>query len=236
MFKILVIMLISFNLYASSTMGTSGGEGRNKSHVKMHKGEIQNVLKAGTYTYVEVKGKKATLWAATSRKDVKKGMKVEFSKDMPMKNFKSKSLKRTFKTVYFVSDLFDEGKASSYKKSSTGVKAATKNRGTYRRKIKVGSIKKADFTVLDVWNKRTTLSGKEISLRAKVVKVTPQVMKKNWIHVQDGTGTDKFYDLVLTTDQNAKVGDIILIKGKVTTNKDFGFGYFYKLLIENVKF
>ncbi len=38
-----------------------------------------------------------------------------------------------------------------------------------------------------------------MKVRGKVVKFTPQIMGKNWIHVQDGTGADGTKDLTVTT-------------------------------------
>lgn len=39
-------------------------------------------------------------------------------------------------------------------------------------------------------------------------------------------------DLTVTSQQTAKVGDQVLITGKVLLNKDFGYGYNYPLLHE----
>jgi hypothetical protein len=60
-------------------------------------------------------------------------------------------------------------------------------------------------------------------------------MNRNWIHIQDGTGTGETADLTITSDQPAKVGDTIIIEGTVATDKDFGAGYFYEVIIENAK-
>jgi len=57
-------------------------------------------------------------------------------------------------------------------------------------------------------------------------------MNKNWIHLQDGTKDNDDYDLIITSNVGTKVGDVITIKGKVFLDKDFGHGYFYKLIIE----
>jgi hypothetical protein len=57
-------------------------------------------------------------------------------------------------------------------------------------------------------------------------------MDRNFLHVQDGTGDQKTNDLTVTSKQTAKVGDQVLVKGKVLLNKDFGAGYAYPLLLE----
>ena len=60
-------------------------------------------------------------------------------------------------------------------------------------------------------------------------------MKKNWIHIQDGTEFDGKFDLTITTDQEVKVGDKISVEGNVHLDKDFGFGYFYDVIVEDAK-
>jgi hypothetical protein len=66
------------------------------------------------------------------------------------------------------------------------------------------------------------------------MKYTGGIMGKNWLNLQDGTASpDGANDLVVTTDATVAVGDTIVIRGTVTTDRDFGFGYRYDLLIEN---
>jgi hypothetical protein len=60
-------------------------------------------------------------------------------------------------------------------------------------------------------------------------------MGKNWVHVQDGTGSSGSNDLTATTADTAKVGDTVLVSGKITQNKDFGAGYRYALILEDAK-
>ncbi|MEI7897164.1 MAG: hypothetical protein WCJ26_09020 [bacterium] len=58
-------------------------------------------------------------------------------------------------------------------------------------------------------------------------------MKKNWIHIQDGTEFSGKFDLTVTTDAEAAVGQTITLEGKITLNKDFGYGYAYEVLMED---
>ena len=61
------------------------------------------------------------------------------------------------------------------------------------------------------------------------------IMGKNWLHVKDGTGTSGTDDLVVTTSVTAKVGDKVLVNGKVSSDKDFGSGYRYDVIIEDAE-
>ena len=69
----------------------------------------------------------------------------------------------------------------------------------------------------------------------KVVKYNAGIMGKNWIHLRDGSGdaSKDTNDILVTTQAQAKVGDVVTASGIVRTNKDFGAGYTYKVLIED---
>jgi hypothetical protein len=60
-------------------------------------------------------------------------------------------------------------------------------------------------------------------------------MGKNWVHLRDGSGdaAKETNDILVTTQAQAKVGDVVTVSGVVRTNKDFGAGYTYKVLIED---
>ena len=88
-------------------------------------------------------------------------------------------------------------------------------------------------TVAEIYSKSASLAGKEVLVRGKVVKFTPSIMATNWIHLRDGTGGEGTNDLTITTGQTVKVGDTILVRGGLTVDKDFGYGYFYPVIIEN---
>jgi len=60
-------------------------------------------------------------------------------------------------------------------------------------------------------------------------------MNTNWIHLQDGTESDGKFDLTATCLENLNVGDIVTLEGKITLDKDLGYGYFYEVLLEDAK-
>lgn len=80
---------------------------------------------------------------------------------------------------------------------------------------------------------KAQLKGKQVAFKGKVVKVNNNVMKKNFLHIQDGTGKDGTNDITVTSTQTAKEGDVVSIVGKVTLDRDFGAGYLYPLIIED---
>jgi hypothetical protein len=68
------------------------------------------------------------------------------------------------------------------------------------------------------------------------VKYNEQIMGRNWLHIRDGSGTaGKDNDLTVTTADKAAVGDVVVVKGKVQVDKDFGAGYSYPVIVEDAK-
>ena len=89
-------------------------------------------------------------------------------------------------------------------------------------------------TVAEIVTRSAELKDQIVLVRGKVVKYHPEIMGMNWVHLRDGTGSavDNSNDLVVTTTHETKIGDIVTVKGIVRTDKDFGYGYAYKVLIE----
>jgi hypothetical protein len=92
-------------------------------------------------------------------------------------------------------------------------------------------------TVQEVFSRHKELAGKIIQVRGKVVKYNPGIMGKNWIHIQDGSGDPMHntHDLVATSTEEAVVGEIVTVQGKLAADKDFGAGYTYTAIIEEAK-
>jgi len=99
-----------------------------------------------------------------------------------------------------------------------------------------GSIEKADSgTIGEIFANKEALEGKDISVRGKVMKFSPMIMGRNWVHLQDGTGeaASGTNDLTITTSDTVKMGDIVLVTGTVVINKDLGAGYTYDVIVED---
>lgn len=81
--------------------------------------------------------------------------------------------------------------------------------------------------------KKKDYKGKEVKVTGKVVKFNAGIMERNWVHIQDGSESDGEFDLTITTMASVAVGDIVTFTGKITLEKDFGYGYFYDILMED---
>ncbi len=208
-------------------------------------GKVAETMNSGGYTYVLIDtGANGKVWAAGPNTAVKVGDTVGFTGGSEMRGFVSKTLNRTFETIYFVGALKVAGAAapapaaaSQPAPSAAASQPAAKKAASQpaAAPVKAGDVKKAEggLTVAEVFAQATALSGKQVVLRGKVVKYNGGIMGKNWLHIQDGTGAAGTNDLTVTTDSVAAVGDVVMVKGVLTTNKDFGSGYKYAVLVEN---
>ncbi len=191
------------------------------------KGEVLEVKEVEAYTYLRLKTKDGETWAAVGKAPVKKGAQVTIENPMVMNNFESKALKQTFNTILFGS-LAAAG-APSAMPPGHGMSAPAVDLGNIHVPKASGANAR---TVAEVISKGAELKDKPVVVRGKVVKYNAAIMGKNWVHLQDGTGTAPNNDVLVTTTQQTKLGEVVTVKGIVHTDKDFGSGYAYKVLIE----
>jgi hypothetical protein len=196
-------------------------------------GEVLEVKDVAVYTYLRLKTAKGETWAAVNKAPVAKGAKVTLNNVMVMENFESKELKKTFPTILF---------ASLATSAGTGVApAADPHAGMTKAPAAMTDVKVAKasganaYTVAEIIGKADKLKDKPVRVQGKVVKYNAGIMGKNWIHLRDGSGsaTSGSNDILVTTLASAKLGDVVTVSGVVHTNKDFGAGYSYKILIED---
>jgi hypothetical protein len=203
-------------------------------------GKVVETMNAGSYTYVQVDDGSKKIWAAAPQFAVAVGDKVVIPEGMPMQNFESKTLGRTFDLVYFVPGIQVIGGqgAQGAKEQITAAHGAAGHGATgggAAVALDFSKIQKADGgqTVAELFAKKAALVGKDVVVRGKVAKFTAAVMGKNWIHLQDGTGSTGTNDVTVTTSAAAAVGNTVLVRGKLGTDKDLGAGYRYDVIIED---
>jgi len=198
-----------------------------------HAGTVLEVIPTDNYSYLKIEEKGSEYWIAVTKMDVSKGEKVYFSQSMEMKNFTSKTLNRTFDSILFVQDA-----SKSLNQSAVAGNAAKQAVKTEKKKVsKVEKISlPSGFTpVSEIYSSMEKLSGKTVKVKGKVKKYNPQIMGKNWIHIQDGTDFNGKNDLLITSSEEVKIGSVVSFEGTIVVNKDFGAGYKYEVLLENGK-
>ena len=201
-------------------------------------GMALETIKADRYTYVQVDTGSEKIWAATPEFLGKVGDTVVVPKGLAMQNFHSKTLERDFEVVYFVGAITvagnDQGPSQMAQtsfmhppKSDKGSKSQTEVSGITRAKD--------GKNVAEIFAGSGELAGKQVMVRGKVVKFLPQIMGKNWLHLQDGSGVEGTNDLTVTTETTVKVGDVVLVSGVVSVDRDFGYGYEYEVILEDAE-
>jgi len=227
-------------------------------------GTIKETRDVSEYTYCLVSDGKAKKWIAIPRTEVKIGEPVTFSNGLVMKDFYSKTLDRHFDEVIFCTGINGQPIVSNTESGhgempamppehgmpSTGAQCPVdKNPPMGMTSHSMASpspiafkdihVTKAEgkngFRISELYQKASDLSGSKIRVQGKVVKVLPNIMKKNWIHIQDGTGDPEknTHDLTITSLQSPAVGDTVTVSGTLKRNADFGSGFTYDIFIEN---
>ncbi len=203
-------------------------------------GTVVETVNSAGYTYVQVDTGSEKIWAAAPEFQVKVGDSVAVPEGMAMPNYHSKTLNRDFDLVYFVPAVMVGGMDAMMASS-----APAGDLPSGHPSIAPADPSTVDFTgvtkaeggktVEEIFTAKADLAGKEVAVRGKVVKYSPEIMGKNWIHLQDGTGSEGTNDLTITTSSAAKVGDTVLVSGAITLDKDFGHGYQYDVIVEDAK-
>jgi hypothetical protein len=202
-------------------------------------GEIVETMDAAGYTYVLVDTGDQKVWAAGPQTAVKVGDNVALANGMAMTDFHSQTLDRTFEVVYFVGSI-NGGDGAAAAPQGSAIRQEIPAHGTSPEKaapqstIDLSNIQKVSGgkTIAELFADAEELADQEVSVRGRVVKFNAGIMGRNWIHIQDGSGSEGSNDLTVTTEDTAQLGDLVVIRGRLKTNQDFGHGYSYDLLLE----
>lgn len=204
------------------------------------KGKVLQTMNAGGYSYIyleQANGSK--IWVAVMQLPVKVGAEMVFKSGSNMGPFESKALKRTFDSIIF-SDGVISGAATEDPEKGQGVSPGSTGAGVDKA-VKI-SVPKATgpnaYTVEEIYKNSSKLNKKKVVIKGQVVKASSGIMNKNWIHIQDGTGSDKkkTHNLVCTSaTDTADVGSVVTITGTMIKDRDFGSGYKYPVIIEDAK-
>ena len=200
----------------------------------MTRGKVLETVDSGGYTYVLVETSEASIWAAGPQTVVKVGDVVEISQGMPMEQFQSKSLDRTFDVLYFVSAIVNLTTPTAAAPAPAPAAASDTKPATAAPDVSVAELEPGK-NIAWVYANKDALANEAISLRGKVVKYNSNIMGWNFIHIQDGSGDAAAgnNDLTVTSKATTAVGETVVIAGTVILEKDFGAGYLVPVLVED---
>jgi len=227
----LIVLLSILVVFSSCVRKNKVPTAQTAENPSQHEVKVEEVIQTSNYTYLKVSDNGAENWLAVTKQEAAAGETYYYNQAMEMKNFNSKELDRTFESVWFVQEISKEpiiggvATPADHKGKGDGVKAEG---------ISVAAAD-GSISITDLYAKRDEYAGKTIKMKGQVVKINNEVMGKNWIHIQDGTGSEGDFDLTITTQDKAEVGDVVTFEGSITLKKDFGYGYFYEVIMEDAK-
>lgn len=87
--------------------------------------------------------------------------------------------------------------------------------------------------IADLHARAGELAGATVTVRGQAVKVTDNILGRNWVHLRDGSGVKgRDDDLTVTTDAKVAVGEVVTAEGVLAIDRDFGYGYNYPVILE----
>ena len=218
-------------------------------------GKVVQKLDASRYTYIRLDdGAGNETWAAVPKTKLEIGEQITLKGGTVMRDFNSKTLNRTFDSIIFATGVIRAaGDKNAQTQSATmagfdvnmsGISAhglTTQTPGSSHptvpfTKLKVEkSTAQNGYTVAELFAKGASLNKQKVTVKGQVVKINPDIMGRNWLHIQDGTGdpAKNTHDLVVTSADIAEKGAIISVEGILAADKDFGSGYRYDVIVED---
>ncbi len=239
MFSLIILLFTGCN--AKESVNTKKSENSAKK-ISKFEGVVVSTADASRYTYIEYKATDGKVyWAAVPQTKVKKGDKIKLLGAMPMQDFNAKALGKHFDLIFFAQQVMVNGAFAENDENTSAMPNDAIHSGKTNPNIEknmasvdVSGIKKVKggYTIKELIEKADSLNGKTVKFSGVVVKFSPNIMGKNWVHLKDASTNE---DITLTTKETFKVGEKVVVQGKLVKDKDFGYGYYYKVLIEEGK-
>lgn len=237
---LVAVFLLTACDQAAESPGGSFASGQDNSR----SGVVLEAFDVDSYSYMRLNVQGNEVWLASTPVEVSEGDTVSFSGEIMMTDFYSTTLDRTFPSILFVTDVQVGSAGQVVETVQVPSSAASENpHGSGAVNASAGSglvsVEALDggMRIAEIFANRQQLDGQEVSLRAQVVKFSPNILSKNWITLKDGTGIAPDDTLVATASATASataaIGDVVVVTGKVRSDVDIGAGYVYKVLLED---
>lgn len=231
--KSILVVLVMLVAFTGCVKKNKVPTAQNVNNPAMHEVKVEEVVQTSNYTYMRVKENDAEKWIAVNRQEAAPGEVYYYETGLEMRNFNSKELNRTFETVYFVEGLSKEPTAAHVHEGAEAIKPV---QATLTQKEGISVTPAVEgLSIAKLYADRNKYDGKTIKMKGQVVKINDQVMDRNWIHIQDGTNDSGNFDLTVTTKDSVKLDEVVTFEGTISLKKDFGYGYFYEVIMEDAK-
>lgn len=205
-------------------------------------------MNGGGYTYVRLTRATDEVWVAAREFKASVGEELSVAVAMTMRDFKSPTLSRSFPLLYFASDVARKGETLEAPSAAPAPPPMTplNSHGSGEAPVTPPTAPPVTkvtppaggLSVADIFARRTELSGKPVLVRGTVVKFNAGILDRNWLHLQDGSGSadSETHDLTITTPVTAPavpLGAVVTAKGVLALKRDFGAGYTYDAILED---
>lgn len=199
---------------------------------------VKETINAGGYVYLLGEQGDSLKWFAANAREVKIGDKYYYNDPLVMKDFYSKELDRPFDEIIFLMNISknpEDLKKGTEATEEPAMSSMPSGKITTDKKELNIEVPEGGISIAQLYENLKKYEGKKVIIKGEVVKFSAAIMNTNWAHIQDGTSFNSKYDLTVTTLENVKLNDIVTFEGTVVLDKDFGYGYFYDVLIENAE-
>jgi hypothetical protein len=203
-----------------------------ESHSGIHRVVVKEVLQTASYTYLLVEEADTSQWLAVPKINAQVGEEYFYQGGNIMKDFRSATLNRTFDSVLFLGGIVNANPNKSRPSHTLITEKSMRTETKIDLEIRP---QENEISIKELFANREKYADKIIRIRAQVTQFSDSIMGKNWIHMQDGSDYNGAFDLVATSEEFISVGEIAVFEGKILLNKDFGFGYFYEILMEETQ-
>jgi hypothetical protein len=226
------IIACALLIFASTTFANDSSSGT---------GTVVETMESGGYTYVLLK--ENNRWVASKTFTVSIGDNVTYADAAEMGNFESRTLNRTFENILFTQNLtVNKPVDAEAHANSTAITTMADQLGISKSTgaaiPEIGEVTPLDGgkTIAEIRTEYQQAEGQQVTLRARVMKVSKNVLGKNWITLQDGTGTAPDNKLLATSSEIVEIGDLVIATGMISADVDLGSGYKYKVVLEEATF
>jgi len=198
-------------------------------------GKVVQKMDASRYTYIRLDdGTGNETWAAVPQTELEIGEQITLKGGTVMRNFYSKTLNRTFDSLIFATGVIRAAGDKNAQTQAATMAGSDVNRsgmaahgltpqtpGSSHATVPFTQLKvekstaQNGYTVEELFAKGASLNKQKVTVKGQVVKVNPDIMGRNWLHIQDGTGdpAKNTHDLVVTSADIAEIGAIISLEG-----------------------
>lgn len=138
----------------------------------IHSAKVLQTMNSGGYTYIKVKDNNQSYWIAMTQRDVKIGESIEYIEQGWIQNFHSKTLNRTFDKILFAADV--QAQQDIHKKTPPDIMHSKyQEKGTQ--------------SIAELFKERKQYANTKVTVKGKVTKVSKDIMRRNWVHIEDGS-------------------------------------------------